>query len=181
MSVLDGDYLIRPEQSGDEEEIVRLHEEAFGRPEEGMLVNRLRENGNLFLSLVAVAGEQIIGHIAFSPITIRKDEAISEPFSALGLAPVGVLPEYQKKGVGGALIRAGLEECGRCGYPLVILLGHPDYYGRFGFVPATPFGLRHPFGPEVPDAAFMLRFAGDIFPEQARGLVRYGHEFDGLD
>lgn len=180
MSTPDLRYAVRPELPEDEAGIRRVHEEAFGRPDEADLVDHLREKDNLLLSLVAVAEGRIIGHVAFSPVVIEPGEGGMEPFRAVGLAPVGVLPEHQGKGVGSALVRAGCEECERRGSPLVILLGHPEYYGRFGFVPAKPFGVEHPFGPDVPDEAFMLRFAGENFPANARGLVRYAPEFDGL-
>lgn len=177
---------IRPESPGDRQGIFRVHERAFGRPEEAVLVDDLRAGGNLFLSLAAFQEEEIVGHIAFSPVVIEGTETEGEKkegketVPALALAPVGVLPQHQGKGIGAALVRAGLEECERRGCASVIVLGAPAYYGRFGFVPARPFGIAHPFGPAVPDEAFMLRFAGGAFPENLRGVVRYAPAFDRL-
>lgn len=177
---------IRAENPADREGIFRVHAQAFGRPDEAVLVDDLRAGGNLFLSLAAFQEGEIVGHVAFSPVVIEGTETENErkegeePVPALSLAPVGVLPSYQGKGIGAALVRAGLEECERRGRPLVIVLGDPAYYGRFGFVPARPFGIGHPFGPRVPDEAFMLRFAGESFPEHLRGVVRYAPEFGRL-
>lgn len=184
MSTPDLRITIRPESPGDRQGIFRVHERAFGRPEEAVLVDDLRAGGNLFLSLAAFLDGEIVGHIAFSPVVIEGTESErkegEETVPALALAPVGVLPQHQGKGIGGALVRAGLEECERRDCPLVIVLGDPAYYGRFGFVSARPFGIGHPFGSAVPDEAFMLRFAGGAFPENLRGVVRYAPEFGRL-
>lgn len=124
---------------------------AFARPGEAALVDALRAAGALLLSGVAEVGGKIVGHIAFSPVNIDGD---SENFDAIALAPVAVHPAWQRNGVGSALIRWSLDACRRAGHELVIVLGHSEYYPRFGFVPAMPLGVRCPF--EVPSEAFRL-------------------------
>lgn len=167
---------IRHEQAGDEEAIFRVHGSAFGRPDEACLVDALRASGNLFLSLVALSNEEIVGHIAFVPLTIENG---LESRAAVALAPVGVMPGHQRNGIGAALIHSGLQECDRQGHPLVIVLGDPDYYGRFGFVPTRQYGIHPTFN--VPADVFMLRYSGITFPPEIRGTARYPSEFDGLD
>ncbi len=124
---------------------------AFGQPLEAQIVARLREVADPYLSLVALLEERIVGHILFTPVTIRGETSCS---GALGLGPMAVLPEHQAQGVGTALARAGLEACRRSGHDLIVVVGHPGYYRRFGFRPAPPLGLR--FCSAEFDEAFMV-------------------------
>ena len=124
---------IRPEEAGDEAEIYKVTADAFrGRPyaggDEQDLLNRLRELGQLSLSLVAMDGEQLVGQVSFSPVTLSDG---SEPW--FGLGPVSVLPECQSRGIGGQLIRSGLDEISARGALGCVLSGNPAYYQRFGF------------------------------------------------
>ncbi len=167
---------IRPERPADRAAIHRVHSAAFGRPDEADLVDNLRANGKLTLSLVAVSEGEVLGHIAFSPVTIVDGERSA---TALGLAPVGVLPDYQSRGIGAALIRAALQECQRSGHSVVILLGHPEYYPRFGFVPGSVHGVR--YAAPVPDEAFMVWGADEESLTNIAGVAHYSPEFDGLD
>jgi putative acetyltransferase len=145
-------YDIRAEGEADRDAIRRVNARAFGRANEAQLVDALRASTSFVpeLSLVAVDDARVLGHILFSRIHIRTPER-SVP--ALALAPVAVLPECQNHGVGSALIRRGLEECRRFGHRIVVVVGHPNYYPRFGFSPARAKGLDAPF----PDRAFMVR------------------------
>lgn len=145
---------------------------AFGRAHEAALVDALRDAGALSLSAVAEVHAEIVGHIAFSPVSI--DGATSN-CSALALAPMAVLPDWQRKGVGSALLRWSLDECRHGGHQLVIVLGHPDYYPRFGFVPAIPLGILCPF--EVPSEVFMLLELQPGTVHGCAGTVRYRPEF----
>ena len=148
---------------------------AFGRPGEATLVEALRAAGALMLSGVVEIGGDIVGHIAFSPARI---EGGPEIFDALALAPVAVHLNWQRTGVGSALIRWSLDECRRAGHELVIVLGHHEFYPRFGFVPAMPLSVRCPF--EVPSEAFMLL---ELCPGALAGrnaMVRYRPEFASL-
>lgn len=130
---------IRHETPADHEAIRHVNDEAFDhRTEESKLVDLLRERGELTLSLVAEDAGEVVAHIAFSPMTI---EGAPASFKALGLGPVAVLPAHQRKGIGSALIRESLKQCAAMGYDAVLLLGHTGYYPRFGFKPASVFGI----------------------------------------
>jgi putative acetyltransferase len=130
---------IRHETPADHEAIRRINHEGFDhRTEESKLVDLLRERGELILSLVAEDDGEVVAHIAFSPMTI---EGAPASFKALGLGPVAVLPAHQRKGIGSALIREGLKQCAAMEYDAVLLLGHTGYYPRFGFKPASVFGI----------------------------------------
>ncbi|HEY2893427.1 MAG TPA: N-acetyltransferase [Pirellulales bacterium] len=115
------------------EDTAAIHEvvaAAFGRADEARLVDKLRAGGFAPVSAVAVAGGKIVGHVLFSELRIEGRQSQG---SALALAPLAVLPEFQNLGIGSALVRFGLEECRRAGQRLVFVLGHPGYYPRFGF------------------------------------------------
>jgi putative acetyltransferase len=164
---------IRRETAADQAGIRRVLERAFPTPAEAALVDALRAAGCVTLSLVAVgAGDEVLGHILFSPVTI---DTAAGTRAAVGLAPMAVDPAWQRQGIGGRLVRAGLEILRRQGHAAVVVLGHPDYYPRFGFAPASRAGLRweHP----CPDEAFMaLALAPDGLTARA-GVVRYRPEF----
>jgi putative acetyltransferase len=142
---------IRPETPKNAAAIRRVNIEAFGQKEEAEIIEKLRSRGMLRISLVAAQDGEIIGHIAFSPVTVESEHSSS---GAMALAPMSVLPAYQRKGIGSQLIYAGLEECRSLGHEIVVVLGHPDYYPRFGFTPAKPKGVNCEF--QVPDEAWMI-------------------------
>jgi putative acetyltransferase len=144
---------IRAETPRDRDAIRTVHRAAFGQEVEGRLVDRLRETGAWVpeLSLVATQDGRVVGHILFSRVTIRRG---LDRVPALALAPMAVVPECQRQGIGSALVRAAVAEARRLGHRLVVVVGHPDYYPRFGFVPAARRGIRAPFG--APDDAVML-------------------------
>lgn len=121
---------IRPETEEDIVAVREVNREAFGRGQESRLVDDLREAGYARLSLVAEKDGRIIGHVMLSEATIRTEEG---QVGALALGPVGVLPDRQGEGVGSALIRDALDRCAAAGHRIVVLLGHPSYYPRFGF------------------------------------------------
>jgi putative acetyltransferase len=164
--------LIRGERSEDIAAIHEVHALAFGRAAEAELVDTLRARGKATLSLVAVEDDRLVGHILFSPVTI---EAGDRRLPALGLAPMAVLPERQKRGIGTQLVKIGLLECRNAGYDCVVVLGHPAYYPRFGFVPATRYGLTSEY--EVPDEAFMVLVWQEAVLKDRRGVARYQPEF----
>ena len=165
---------IRPEAPGDRDPIYHLQCEAFGGEAESRLVDALRESAAFIpeLSLVAVESGEIVGHILFTRLTV-EDERVSHP--ALALAPMGVLPARQNLGIGSALVRRGLEEARRLGHGVVIVLGHPEYYPRFGFRPAGALGIRSPF--EAPPEAFLAMELSPGALSDVHGLVRYPPEF----
>lgn len=161
---------MRFEQAGDEPAIRETNELAFGGPLEARLVDALRGSAD-YLSLVATIEDRVVGHLLFTPVVVEPpaDRRIA------GLAPMAVRPDYQRSGVGGQLIRAGFEECRRSGYSAVVVLGHPDYYPRFGFVPAHTFGLTCEF-PSPPEAFMAIELEPNALGG-VRGLVRYLPQF----
>ena len=163
---------VRAEKTEDRGAVRRVNELAFGQPNEADLVDALRTNASPLVSLVAIAEEQVVGHICFSPVTIESDVGV---FTAMGLAPMAVLPEYQNQGIGSQLVRAGLKECQGVGHDIVVVLGHPNFYPRFGFAPASLKGLRSEY--DVPDEVFMVT---ELVPGALggrSGLVKYHSEF----
>jgi putative acetyltransferase len=163
---------IRPAQAFDRDAVRAVHAAAFGRPDEAQLVLRLLAREPACVSLVAERGGEVVGHVLFSPVRVEGHELAPPPY---GLAPLAVLPEHQRDGAGSALARAGIEACRKLGAPFLVVLGHPPYYPRFGFVPAMRFGLT--FGDAPPRDAFM---ALELVPgalARVRGRVRYAPEF----
>jgi putative acetyltransferase len=168
----DDDLRIRPEASGDHAAIRRVHELAFDGSAEAGLVDALRRNARPYVALVAEANGEAVGHIAFSPVTIGPHETA---FVALGLAPLAVLPDLQNKGLGSALVRQGLDECRRHGHDVVVVLGHPHFYPRFGFVAASSRKLECEY--PVPEDVFMVAELSPGALAGRCGLVKYGPEF----
>ena len=163
---------IRPETPKDIDSIRYVNEQAFGQIAEAAIVDKLRNRNALTISLVASKDNEVVGHIAFSPVVI---ESQCSSFEAVALAPMAVLPAYQRKGIGSQLVRAGLEECHRLGHDIVVVLGHPDYYPRFGFVPGIPKGIGCEF--EVPDEAWMVLELREGALGGRSGTVKFQPEF----
>jgi putative acetyltransferase len=163
---------IRDETPGDYAEVYRVNALAFGQEGEAALVERLR-GACPHISLVAVEDGRVVGHIFFSPVTVESEGGAA--FEAVGLAPMAVLPEFQNQGVGSGLVRRGLEECARRGHELVFVLGHPDYYPRFGFTKAAAKGISCEY--PAPDEAFMVLELKPGALAGRTGMVRYRPEF----
>jgi putative acetyltransferase len=165
--------IIRQENPEDLPGIRHVNETAFGRPNEADLVDALRRNGKVILSLVAEQDGRIRGHILFSPVTIDSG---TNSFDAVGLAPLAVLPQYQKSGVGSLLVQHGLDQCRSLGHDCIVVLGHPEYYPRFGFVSASRYGVKCEY--QVPDDVFMLIELREGTMKGRAGVVRYQPEFN---
>ncbi|MEG5171367.1 N-acetyltransferase [Microcoleus sp. B3-D7] len=163
---------IRTENPEDVEAVRNINIAAFGRENEANLVDRLRGIASTF-SFVAVQSDRVVGHIFFSPVVVEGK--CSRNLSILGLAPVAVLPNYQRQGIGTLLIQHGLEECRRSGFQAVVVLGHPDFYPRFGFIPASRKSLGCEY--DVPDEAFMVLELESGALEDCSGTVKYRSEF----
>ncbi len=164
--------IIRPESEEDYEVVRRINELAFGRPSEAALVDALRTAAPSCLSLVAEREGHIIGHIFFSPVEIEPD---TPSLSVMGLGPMAVLPEYQSQGIGSQLVERGLEECKRLNYDVVVVIGHPKFYPRFGFRQAGQRGLDCEY--DVPDEVFMVAELRPGALAGRQGLVKYHPEF----
>ena len=166
---------IRPERPSDARAVWTAHEAAFGRPDEARIAAHLRPQVSPLVSLVAEEAGRVVGHVVFSPVTVEGDRP-GPPAGALG--PVGVLPSEQSRGVGSALIRAGLEAIHVLDWRLLFVLGNPAYYGRFGFALAAPHGLHyesHAF-----DAAFQVHELVPGVLAGVTGFVRYPAAFSDL-
>lgn len=164
---------IRPEQPSDASGVRSVHEAAFPTVAEANLVEKLRKNGKASVSLVAEAEGSIVGHILFSPVTFDPPVAVV----AHGLAPMAVLPGHEKHAVGRRLVQNGLAESHSKGACMVVVLGDPGYYGRFGFERASRHGLRNEFGVEDSFMVFML----DSHAHPPPGtMVKYAAEFSGV-
>jgi putative acetyltransferase len=163
---------IRNEIEADVVEIRAVHSACFPIAAESRLVDLLRSAGRLSVSLVAEERGRIIGHVAFSPVTAGSGDA------GAGLAPIAVIEPERDRGVGMRLVRAGLDACREAGFGWVVVLGEPEYYGRFGFRPASEFGLSDEYGG---GGAFQaLELVHGSLPSAA-GLVRYAPEFASLE
>jgi putative acetyltransferase len=197
---------IREETSGDERQIRVVNQRAFGQNEEADIVDKLRHSCPIKISLVAVSKDKIVGHIlftpleiipccstrsldlginpvgfnsarefltGFTPVTIQTKERI---ITGMGLAPMAVLPEFQRQGIGSRLVKAGLDLVKKSKYPFVIVLGHPTYYPRFGFVRASWYGIASEYE-NVPDDAFMIFVFDQTSIKGITGVAKYRPEF----
>jgi putative acetyltransferase len=165
---------IRSEEPTDVEVIHSIQKSAFPTGAEAHLVDRLREERKLALSLIAEVGKGVVGHVAFSPVSVEPQSPAKR---GLGLGPVAVQPEWQRKGIGEQLIMRGIEDCRRDGYSYMVVLGEPEYYGRFGFRRASLFGLGNEYGVDEPFMALELNLGG--LPE-VPGMVKYVKIFSEL-
>lgn len=167
--------IIRSEGPDDYPIIDLVNNQAFNRPNEAKLIRKLRKTGEFVpeLSLVAEQDEMVVGHILFYPVYIQSKDARHQ---ILSLGPMSVLPLYQRKGIGSELIMEGLTRAKSLNYNAVIVLGHAHYYPRFGFKPASRWGITPPY--EVPDNVFM---ALELEPGELKGksgMVIYPEAFE---
>ena len=166
--------IIRPEATADIAAIHALNEAAFPTNAEAGLVDRLRVLAESYIARVAVSDDETVGHIVFSPASIDGDTSIR----VMGLAPMAVAPSYQRKGIGSDLVEAGTCACRDGGVAALVVLGHPEYYPRFGFQPASKFGIGCEY--DVPDEVFMAMelIAGSL--DGKSGTIRYHPTFSEL-
>jgi len=167
--------IIRPERPEDINAIHRVTTQAFGRPQEADLIDALRANKHVTLSLVAIYHNEVVGHILFFPLEVKSEHGAH---AAIGLGPMAVLPQYQKQGIGSALVSEGLNILQQRSHSGVIVLGHAAFYPRFGFVPASAYKIKTEY--DVPDEVFM---AYELHPgalAEISGTVIYSAEFDSV-
>ncbi|MFO7683118.1 MAG: N-acetyltransferase [Chloroflexota bacterium] len=163
---------IRKEEQYDQTAIHHLNLAAFENGPEAVLVDKLRASCDNYVSFVAVDQGAVVGHILFTPITIDNSGLIG-----MGLAPMAVLPSHQRKGIGSQLVRYSPEHLRKSGCPFIIVLGHPEFYPRFGFELASRYKLLSQWE-GVPDEAFMVMVFNKTVMPKAGGIARYRSEFD---
>jgi putative acetyltransferase len=163
---------IREEKPEDVPAVRRVNELAFEQPAEADLVDKLRLACADALSLVAV-DDGVVGHILFTPVVTESARRVS----GMGLAPMAVAPDRQRQGIGSELVRRGLEMLRQRGCPFVVVVGHPEYYPRFGFEPASARGIVSQWD-GIPDAAFMVLILDANAMAGVSGVARYREEFD---
>lgn len=165
---------IRDEQEADRPAVREIVSAEFDTGAEADLLDDLRDGSDPVVSLVAEEDDSIVGHVMFSPVSVAEHPDAQ----LMGLAPLAVRYEYQGRGIGSALVRAGLERCREIGAIGVVALGHPDYYPRFGFGPASHLGLKCEY--DVPDGAFFVLELEPGALAGKSGTVRYHEAFGKL-
>ena len=167
--------IIREEQPSDIEKIWKVNVEAFETIAEANLVNSLRDSGCTFISLVAETETKVVGHILFTPVELSGNK---NNLKIMGLAPMAVLSQYQNKGIGSKLVETGLEHCKSLGYDAVVVLGHPSYYPKFGFIPSVKYGIKSEYN--VPDDVFMILELTPGSLKHHEGVIKYHEAFNGV-
>jgi predicted N-acetyltransferase YhbS len=164
---------IRQEVTKDYNRVYKITKLAFGQEKESILIEKIRKGPNFVpeLSLVAEKDNKIVGHILFSKMKIVGESE----YETLMLAPLAVIPELQKQGIGGKLVKKGIEKAIELGFNSIIVVGHKDYYPKFGFQKASKWDIKCPF--EVPDEAFMGIELTEKALENKAGVVQFPEEF----
>ena len=165
---------IRTETEADRASVHEVNESAFETAAEANLVDMLREQASQVISLVACIQTEIVGHIMLSPVELSGHQGLK----IMGLAPMAVTPEHQRKGIGTKLVRAGLKECEMLGIGAVAVLGHPEFYPRFGFIPSSRFGIVSEY--EVPEEVFMIRELEAGYLNGLSGTIKYHTAFSNV-
>lgn len=165
---------VRSERSGDADEVARVHELAFGSPDLARLVRTIRASVGYRAdrSLVAVTDERVVGHVLLNPVGLKDEAGIVRTTTVI--APLGVLPPWQRQGVGSALMQEAIARLEQAEEPIAILRGDLGYYRRFGFVPAVRHGIREPFS--IEENVYLAKPLTRYRPEYA-GMVRYPQPF----
>lgn len=165
---------IRTETPADREGVRTVNLAAFKKPVEADLIDRLRISSPDFKSLVAISARKVVGHILFTPATLESGQT---PVIGMALGPMSVLPDFQRKGIGSTLVQLGMALIRQRSCPFVAVLGHPQFYPRFGFVPSVVYGIECPW-PEIPQEVFMVALVDERLMAGRKGVVRYRPEFD---
>ncbi len=162
------DCIIRPETPDDYARVHEINKLAFETDSEAVLVDGLRQEAQNAISLVATMGDDVVGHVLFTPVSIGDTNASP---ATMGLAPLAVHPEFQDHGVGGELVKQGLDACAAAAAEVVVTLGHPEYYARFGFTPAVEEGVSY-VGSDY-DSFFLIKELVPGTLEFFQGEVKY--------
>jgi len=167
-------FIIRPETPADQAAVRTIQTEAFGSPAEAELVAALRTAGLARIALVATVNTQAVGHVLLSPVSLH---GVCTADGGLGLAPLAVSPTRQGQGIGGWLVIAAIAAARRIGARYLVVLGEPAWYARYGFEPATRYGLGNEYG--AGDAFQVLPLRIGALPPEG-GLIRYASPFAAL-
>jgi len=163
---------IREERPDDVAAVRELNRRAFGQDQESNIVDALRANGAALLSLVATLNDRVVGHIMYSAVSVGGN------VKGAALGPMAVIPERQRQGIGSKLIEAGNQNLKNADCPFIIVVGHANYYPRFGFRPASEHGIKCEW--DVPGDVFMLLVLDQVKMEGVSGLVKYRDEFSSV-
>ena len=163
---------IREERADDVAAVRNMNRRAFGQDQESNIVDALRANEAALLSLVATLDDRVVGHIMYSPLSIGGS------VTGAALGPMAVFPEHQRQGIGTKLVKVGNQKLKDAGYPFIIVVGHADYYPRFGFKRANEHGITCEW--DLPDDVFMLLVLDQAKMESVSGLATYRHEFSSV-
>ena len=169
------EIIINKESASDIDQVRKVNIAAFGRNDEARLVDRLRNTGIPYISLTAIKEHEVIGHILFTRVELSGYEG---ELNLTGLGPMAVRPEYQGFGIGTRLVKHGLSECNNSDSDAVVVLGHPEYYQRFGFVPSASYGIHSEF--EVPSEAFMILELKPAVLTGKMGVIKYHELFNSV-
>jgi putative acetyltransferase len=162
---------IRQETEADKAAVFGINAAAFPTDAEARLVDSLRMSADPHISLVAVEDQDVVGHIMFTPVTLTPFDELQ----LMGLAPMAVSPSRQRSGIGSQLVEAGLQRCRELGVGAVAVLGHPEYYPRFGFRPSSKWGIKCEY--DVPEDVFMLLELVTDYLQNYQGIIRYHAAF----
>lgn len=165
--------IIRAEKESDINAIYAVNLDAFGTDVEARLVNTLRNSDCEFISLVAEIKNNIVGHILFTPVQLDNND---NHLKIIGLAPMAVLKRHQNQGIGSQLVKEGLKLCQSLGYGAAVVLGHPDYYPKFGFLPSVIYGIKSEY--DVPDNVFMVKELVNGYLKDHNGIIKYHAAFN---
>jgi len=167
--------IIREEKATDISKIWKINEAAFDTDAEANLVNALRDSNIPFISLVAEENGELAGHILFTPVELENG---SSGIKIAGLAPMAVIPKLQNQGIGSKLIEAGIRRCQSEGYDAIVVLGHPNYYPKFGFMPSVNYGIKSEY--EVPDEVFMVLELNKDSLNGIQDIIKYHEAFGSV-
>ena len=151
--------------------VFKVNAASFPTEAEAKLVESLRESADPHVSLVALEEQDVVGHIMFTPVSLESYDELR----LMGLAPMAVAPSHQRCGIGMQLVKAGLERCRELDIGAVVVLGHPGYSPRFGFRPASQWGIRSEY--DVPDDTFMMLELSPGYLQGYQGTIRYNAAF----
>ena len=169
------DIIIRPERPEDNQKIRHINIKAFDTEAESNLIDALRNSGIPLISLVTEVNGELVEHILFSPVTLEDDNS---GIPIAGLAPMAVVPECQRKGIGSMLVEEGIRRCKEAGYAAIVVLAHPDYYPRFGFAPTVKYEIKSQY--DVPNEVFMVKELNEGALANCGGTVKYHDIFNQL-